>query len=229
MKNLIIVGLSSTSKLAYEFVQTHRLFNVIGFAVNKEYKHVETFKGLPVYSLEKLYLEVGHSDFEVFVALLWNHLNRDRRKLYEYCKAQGFQMANLVSPMAVVRSELNGDNCWIHDFVVVQNDTILESDIMVMAQSLIGAGCHVHSHCFLGAKSLLAGGCTIGEQSFMGLGSIVFDDTHIGAKCIVGGGTTVKRNMPDNSKWITNSDNMVLKQYTAEEVENKLVFSKNVR
>lgn len=229
MKNLIIVGLSTTSKSAYEFVQTHKLFNVIGFAVNQDYKNVETFKNLPVFSLENLFEEVGHPNFEVFVALLWNHLNSDRRKVYEYCKAKGYKLANLISPMAIVRSKLNGDNCWVHDFVVIQDDAVLESNIMIMAQSLIGASSHIHSHCFFGAKSLLAGGCIIGEQSFVGLGAIVFDDTHIGEKCIVGAGTSVKRNMPNYSKCIANSESVVFKQYTCDEIENKLVFTKNVR
>ena len=98
-----------------------------------------------------------------------------------------------------------------------------------MAQSLIGANCHIEPHCFFAAKSLLGGGSCVGEQSFIGFSSIVFDDTKIGKKCIVGACTAVKRNMPDYSKYITSSDNIVIKQYDEAEIESKLVFSKNKR
>lgn len=229
MEKLIIVGLSATSRLAYSFVQSHNLYNVIGFAVNRQYMDRETFCELPVYPLEDLSECMGTNQFSVFVAMLWNHLNADRRKVYEYCKAKGYKLANLISPLAVVRSEITGDNCWIHDHVVIQNDTKLGSNIAIMQGALIGADAVVESHCFFGAHSILAGGCTIGEQSFVGLHATVFDDTHIGKKCIVGACTAVKRNMPDFSKYITSSDNITIKEYPENVIEDKLVFSKNVR
>jgi len=229
MENLIIVGLSKTARHAYSFIKDHNLFNVIGFAVNEQYKTESSFLGLNVYSLERLKEEVEHDDFLVFVAMLWNHLNRDRKMVYDYCKKSGYRMANLISPLSSIRSELQGDNCWIHDYVVIQQDAKLGSDIAIMSGTLIGANTIVGSHCFFGAHSLLGGGSTVGEQTFVGLSSTIFDDTTIGKKCIVGACTAVKRNMPDFSKYVTPSDNIIIKQYTEEEVENKLVFSNNVR
>lgn len=229
MEKLVIVGIGANSRLALSFVQSHKLFEVIGFAVNEQYKERSEFCGLPVYSLEKLNEEIGETDFSVFVSLLWNHLNRDRRRVYEYCKEKGYRMTNLVSPLAVVRSPLEGDNCWVHDHVVIQNDTKIGSDVAIMQGTLIGADAVVGDHCFFGAHAILAGGCTLGEQSFVGIRATVFDDTHIGKKCIIGACTAVKRNMPAYSKYVTASDNIVIKEYSEDEIENKLVFSVNVR
>lgn len=229
MKNLIIVGLSKTSDHVYSFVKSHNLYNIVGFAVNEEYRKVSEYHGLPVYTLENLEEEYGSLDFCVFVALLWNHLNRDRKDLYDYCKSKSWEMANIISPTSIIRGELLGDNCWIHDYVIIQNNAKLESNIAIMAQTLIGANTHIGSHCFFGAKSLLGGGSTIGEQSFIGINSVIFDDTNVGRKCIIGACTSVKRNMPDCSKYITSSEDIVVRQYTEDEIEEKLVFSKNVR
>lgn len=229
MKKLIIVGVSKTALHVFNFVKYHNLYDVIGFAVNKEYKKDGAeFCGLPIFELESLDEAVRGIDFEVFVAILWNHLNKDRRKVYEYCKSRGYKLANLISPLAVVRGEIEGDNCWVHDYVVIQNDAHIGSDVFAMAYSLIGAYTHVGNHCFFGARSLLGGGSTIGEQSFIGLGATVFDDTSIGRKCLIGACTSVKRNMPDFSRYVTSSD-MIIKQYTENEIENKLVFSLNKR
>lgn len=228
MENLIIIGLSKTANHVYSFVKYHNLYNIIGFAVNEEYKTVDTYCDLPVYSLESLKTEVKE-EYSVFIAMLWNHLNGDRKKLYDYCKKQKFKLANIVSPLAVMRSPLTGDNCWIHDYVIIQNNTTIGSDVAIMGGSLIGANAFIGDHCFFGAQTVLGGGSTIGERSFVGIKATIFDDTTIGRKCIIGACTAVKRNMPDFSKYSTSSDNIVIKQYTEEEIDNKLVFSKNKR
>ena len=148
-KDLIIIGLGTNARHVYEFVKYYDLFNVVGFAVNESYRDSKLFYGLPVFSLERLVEEYGSEDFVVFVALLWNHLNGDRKKLYDYCQDRGYEMINLISPKAVVRGTITGNNCWVHDFVIIQNDAVLESDIAIMAYSLIGADTKVGSHCFL--------------------------------------------------------------------------------
>lgn len=229
MEKLIIVGISTTARHALSFIRMYKLYDVIGFAVNEEYKTKEEFCGLPVYSLENLREECKIQEFSIFIAVLWNHLNRDRKELYDKCKSYGYSFVNLISPLAVIRGNLKGDNCWIHDYVVVQNDAVIESDVLLMAYVLIGADTHVGAHCFFGARSLLGGGCVIGEQSFVGLNATIFDDTHIGKKCLVGACSAVKRNMPDFSKYVTSSADIVIKQYSENEIEDKLVFFKNRR
>lgn len=228
MDNLIIVGISKTAIHLYSFVTYHKMFNVIGFAVNKEYKTVDSFCGLPVYCLETIKTEV-QKDFYVFIAVLWNHLNRDRKILYNYCRNQELKLTNIVSPLAILRSPLTGDNCWIHDYVIIQNSTTIEADVAIMGGSLIGANAHIGAHCFFGAHSVLGGGSSIGESSFVGIKATIFDDVIIGKKCIIGACTAIKRNMPNYSKYSTSSENIVIKQYTEDLIENKLVFSKNVR
>lgn len=228
-ENLIIVGTSTNGRHAFEFVQMYGLYNVIGFAVNGRYKTSESFCGLPVYALEDLPKE-NLGDFKIFIALLWNHLNRDRRNLFEYCHDMGFAFANLISPNAIIReSSRIGQNCWIHDFSIIQNNAVVGDNVAIMAYALIGADTIVGNHCFFGARSLLGGGSKIGEQSFVGLNATIFDDTEIGDKCIVGACTAVKRNMPSYSKYVTNSDEIVIKHYPEDIIEEKLVFTKNKR
>ena len=82
-KNLIIVGTGANARHCYSFVRYHDLFNIKCFAVDRQYLGKASFCGCPVYPLEEIknYYEDGND--EVFVALLWNHLNSDRKNLYE--------------------------------------------------------------------------------------------------------------------------------------------------
>ena len=229
MEKLIIVGTSTNAHMAYEFNKMHRLYEVVGFAVNREYRNIETLYDLPVYCLEDLHQHYATTEVKLFVALLWNRLNSDRRKLYEYCKTLGYGIANLISPLTAVRSEIAGDNVWIQDFVVVQHNTKIGSDVVIMSHSLVGANSQIGDHCFLGAHSVVGGGTNIGEQSFLGLNATVFDGTTVGRKCIVGACSAVKRNMPDFSKCSTPTSDVVIKQYDEDEIEGKLLFRKNIR
>ena len=228
-EKLIIVGISTTSVQVLDFVKFHNLYEVIGFAVNSMYKNESEFQGLPVYSLETLKEECPYHDYKLFVAVQWNHLNRDRRILYEYCKANGFEMANIISPKAIVRCPIEKDNLYIDDNVVIMNGVELGNNCYFIASSICGPNVRLGDHCFLGVKSVIGGGCIIGEQSFIGLNATVFDCTQIGKKCLIGACAVVKRNMADFSKCATSFSSMLIKQYKEDEIEEKLVAAKNVR
>jgi carbonic anhydrase/acetyltransferase-like protein (isoleucine patch superfamily) len=145
-------------------------------------------------------------------------------------KSQNYLFANIISPTAIIRGDIIGDNCWFHDYVVIQNDATIYSDVMVMAYTLIGAHAVVESHCFFGTKSTLGGNSKVGEQSFIGINATIFDDVNVGNKCIIGACSAVNRNMSNFSLWKRNiiaTD--VIKQYAPDEIESKLAPNKNVR
>lgn len=229
MENIVIVGTSSTAACVYDFIEKYQLFNVVGFAVNKEYKQSETYLDKPVYELEKLFSVIDKERDYLFVAIQWNRLNADRRKVYELLKGEGYKFANLVSPLASFNGILIGDNCWITDFVCVEKDAVIGNNVFVKVGALIADQALINDHCFIGAKSTIGGGVKVGEQSFVGLGTIIFDDTTIGRKCIVGAATAVKRNLPDCCVYKTRAEQFVIKTYSEEEIENKLMFKKNIR
>lgn len=228
MERLIIIGLGTNARHVFEFVNDYKLYEVIGFAVDEQYRTETTFYDKPVYTIESLGEQIDKDKVKVFIALLWNHLNADRRDLYIRLKTQGYKFANIISPKAIIRGKIKGDNCWIHDFVVIQNDAEIGNNVAIMAFSLVGAHSKIEEHCFLGAKSTIGGNSFIGTQSFVGINCTVFDDTKIGSKCILGACTAIKRNMPDYS-YTKMSTVYEVKQYDSETIEEKLIFSKNVR
>ncbi len=226
---LVIIGTSKTAIHLFKFINEYDLFDVVGFAVDKEYITENSFQELPVFTIDNLAKVIDIEKDYVFIAMLWNRLNADRRNMYERLKGQGFRFANIISPNAKVRGLLTGDNCWIHDYVIIQNDAVIGTNVMLMAYTAVGAHSILGSHTFFGAKSSIGGGCKIGAQSFIGINSTVFDDTTIGEKCIISACTAIKRNMPNYSIWKVPEDSFIIKQYSEEEIENKLLFKRNIR
>lgn len=229
MKKILIIGISSTAIHALAFITSYKLYEVIGFAVDKEYRTMDHLKGLPVYNLDDIDSVFDKKNDVVFVALFWNRLNADRRKIYQTLKERAIKFANLISPTAIIRGEIRGDNCWIHDYVVIQNDAIVNSNVMVMAHAFIGSSTIISSHCFLGTKAVVAGECSVGIQTFLGINSTIFDGRKVGEKCIVGACTAVKRDLPDFTIIKTKAENYAISQRLESEIESKLLFKKNIK
>lgn len=229
MDKIVIIGISVSASNIYKFIEKYHLYEVVGFAVNQKYKTMDTYLGKPVFEIESLDQVIDKNKDYLFVAIMWNRLNADRRTVYEQLKTKGWKFANLVSPLASIYGRLEGDNCWITDFVCIDNDARIGNNVFVRVGALISDHVYVNDHCFIGAKSTVGGGVKVGEQSFIGLGAIIFDDTVVGRKCVVGAGTALKRNLPDFSVYKTTSNNFIVKEYPEIEIESKLLFRKNVR
>ncbi len=235
MSNLVIIGISDTADRIIRYVNRYRLFNVIGCAVDKMYlaenEYVTIGGGsFRVWDLEHLHEYIDIENDYVFVALLWNRLNADRRSLFEKVQQMNrFKFANIISPNAIVRGEIKGVNCWICDNVIIHELAVVEDDVFVMDKAFVGHRSVVKSHAFLAVGAMVMGSVVVGEQCFIGVNANIFDGTHIGNKCLVGACTYVKRNLPDFSTIKTPSDSFIIKTYSETEIENKWLARKNVR
>jgi len=230
MEKLIIVGTSTTAETVYKFILNYNLFQVLGFAVDDRKCSVsEEFCGLPVYEFENLPSTFNKQEDFLFVAIQWNRLNAVRRDVYNRLKSQSFKFANIISPNAILHTEISGDNCWICDGVVLENDVTIHSNVFIKTKATVLHFSEIHNHCFIGANSLLAGYSSIGEQTYIGVSSTIFDGVNIGRKCLIGAGVLVKRHTPSFTIVKSNNVGCTIIQSNEDEIENKLLVSLNIR
>ena len=234
MKNIVIIGISDTAGRVIQFIERYNLFNILGCSVSKEYlpKHNEILLGggkRKVCALEQLHEYIDIDNDLVFVAIFWNRLNADRRYLYEKVKAMGFRFANVISPNCSLRSRSIGENCWICDYVIAEEESVIGNNCSIQDGAFIGDWAHLEDHVFMAARSSVYGSTLIGEQSFVGINANVFDEVHIGKKCMIGACTIVKRNVPDFTVVKTINDGNVIKQYPEEVIESKWLAHHNTR
>lgn len=229
MEKLIIVGISTTARSIYKFVTDYNLFQVMGFVVDKEYKNTDYFCGLPVFDFDQLPDDFDKQQDFLFIAMEWNRLNADRRDVYNRLKNNSFKLANIISPSAIIHGNLEGDNCWICDYVVIENDVVIKNNVFVKTKATIAHLSMIDSHCFIGANSFLAGGVHVGEQTYIGISATIFNSVNIGKKCLIGGGVVVKRHVSDFTIVKTRNDDNVITEYSKDTIEQKLLASIKIR
>lgn len=232
-KDIILVGASDTADRLISFIEHYDLYNVKGCAVNQRYiengQDQVILAGAPrkLFPLEDID-NYRDTNTLFFVALFWNRLNADRREVFHKVKEQNLPIANIISPRASIRGDI-GTGCYIADFAIMQEHSVLGDDVWLMDGAFIGHKSEVKAHAFCAVRSVIMGACEIGTQSFIGVSSTIFDEVKIGDKCLVGASTIVKRNLPPYSVIKTSNSDNIIKQYTEDTIENKWLAHHNVR
>ena len=228
-QKLLIVGISTTARSIYSYVIDYKLFDLLGFVVDKEYKTIDSYCDKPVFTFDNLPSDFDKEEDYLFIAMEWDKLNATRKNMYLRLKSEGYKLANIISPYAIIHGNILGDNCWITDGVIIENDVNIYENVMIKSRATIAHLSTVEPHCFVGANSFLAGKVHLGEQTYVGISASIFNSVNIGKKCLIGACTYVKRHLPDCSVIKTKNDEFIIKQYGEDEIENKLLASIKIR
>src|SRR6478672_4053708 len=100
IKKLLIVGDGEFAEIAYEYFTHDSDYEVVGFAVEKAYRHKEIMYGLPVIDFEEIETKFPPTQHDIFVAVTFTQLNRVRTRLYESVKNRGYRCATYISSKA---------------------------------------------------------------------------------------------------------------------------------
>jgi len=198
-KQLIIVGAGATAELAFEYFMRDSGYEVIAFAVERQYIDEEQFLGLPVIDLEDIENIFSPDMHDVFVAVTFAKLNRIRTRLTQIVKSKGYQLASYVSTKAFVWDNVKlGEHCFILEDNTVQPYVEIGDNVVLWSGNHIGHHSRIQNNCFVSSHVVIAGFCDIGENTFLGVNSAIADDVKIGKDNWIGPGLTILKNTDEN-------------------------------
>jgi sugar O-acyltransferase (sialic acid O-acetyltransferase NeuD family) len=199
-KKLVLFGDSAYGEIAYEYFTHDSEYEVVAFTVSQEYLKNDSKFGLPVVPFEKVVEFYPPHSHEMHVALVYNQLNRLRRRFYEDAKAKGYRLANYVSTRAFVwRNVTLGDNVFIFEDNTVQPFVKLGSNLVLWSGNHIGHHSTLRDHSFISSHVVISGFCDIGESCFFGVNSTIGNNVTVGKDCLVGSGAMVVKDIPAGS------------------------------
>jgi sugar O-acyltransferase (sialic acid O-acetyltransferase NeuD family) len=196
-RKLMIVGDSAFAEIAYEYFTHDSEYQVVGFAVERDFWHRDQLFGLPVVALDEAPRRFAPGEHSFHAALVYTQGNRLRARLYRETKALGYVPASYVSSQAFVwRNARLGEHCFVFENNVVQPFVAIGDNCVLWSGNHIGHHSRIRDDCFVSSHVVVSGFCEIGNRCFMGVNSTVANNTTIGDDCVVGAGATVLGDVP---------------------------------
>ena len=198
---LVIVGDSAFAEVAYEYFTHDSPYEVVAFAVEREFRRKEELFGLPVVLFEELAAHFPPATHSFYAALVYTQGNALRRRLYEAAKAKGYAPASYVSSRAFVwRNVEIGEHCFVFENNVVQPFVKVGSNVVLWSGNHIGHHSSIGDHCFVSSHVVVSGFVHIGQSCFLGVNSTFANNLEVGNDCFIGAGALVVGDVGDGEK-----------------------------
>lgn len=197
-RKLIIGGDTAFAEIAYEYFTHDSDYEVVAFAVEREYLKRESLFNLPVLPFETLEQEADPAEHSVYVASVYTQLNRLRARLSQQAKAKGYALASYVSSKAFVwRNVTLGEHCFIFEDNTVQPFVTVGNNVVMWSGNHIGHHSTIRDNCFISSHVVISGFVDVGENCFLGVNATVANNLSIGRDCWVGPGAMILRDTPE--------------------------------
>ncbi len=195
---LVIIGAGEFGEIAYEYFTADSDYAVCAFAVEKEYLREDQLFGLPIIALEELPEKYPNQSYDVFVAVTYPKLNRERTRLYNICKQYGYKCASYISSRAFVWSNVSiGENVFIFENNVIQYHAKIGNNVILWSGNHIGHRSVIEDNCWLTSHDVISGFCRVGRNSFIGVNVTVGDRVTIAEDTVLGAGSVTVKDLSD--------------------------------
>jgi sugar O-acyltransferase (sialic acid O-acetyltransferase NeuD family) len=191
-ERLILIGTGAFAQVAFEYFTHDSPYEVVGFAVEKQYIDESHLFGVPVVPFEELTKHFAPADHHFFVAITYFGLNRVRARLCEAARGHGYRPASYVSPEAFVWKNVElGEHCFVFEKVVIQPFVKVGDNVIFWSGCFIGHHSTIANHCFVAAHSAVNGTASVGDYSFLGANSTIANHVTVADNCIISAGSHV--------------------------------------
>lgn len=205
-KPLIIFGTGKIAEVVSYYAMQECGLTVVGFTVDSNYKQSDTFLGKPVIAFEQLAAFYPVDQYNMFVAVGYQHLNRLRAEKYAAVKALGYQLTSIISPNASLARNIEyGENCFIMPPCIVHPCVQLGNNVFVWSGAMIGHHSVIADHCWFTSNCNIGGNVIMGQNCFVALNATIGHSVHIGSQCFLGANTLVTKDLADEKVVIAES------------------------
>ena len=198
MRDVVIFGMGQIAEVVHYYLITEGKRNIVAFTVDEAFRKADQLLGLPVVPFESIEEQYPPETCEMFVAVSFRRVNKDREEKTAAAEAKGYALASHVSPDATVwRGFVAQPNTIIMEHNVIQPFVTVGRNVIMWSGNHIGHHSRIEDNCFIASHAVISGGVTVGEGSFVGVNATVRDNVTIGRRNVLGAGTLILDDTPD--------------------------------
>ena len=204
MKKLIIFGIGEQAEMAYYYFKNDSKYDIMAFTVDKKYIDKETLFDLPIVEFESIENIYSEEEYELFIAIGYNKINKLREEKYLLCKEKGYKIASYISSKASIFTDKIGENCFILEDNTIQPYVEIGNNVTLWSGNHIGHHSIIQDNCFVTSHVVISGGCEIGENTFIGVNATLRDHIKIGKSNVIGAGALILNDTENNKVYMAN-------------------------
>lgn len=197
MTKLIIFGVSNFSRQLKWYIDNDDPRQVIGFCVDDQYFNEEEFQGLKVYKYSQL--KDLKEDFQILIGVGYTKMNDVRKKIFEKCLADGFQIASYIHSSNLIQAESIGVGNIILERNIIQPFTAIGDGNLIWCGITIAHENKIGNFNTIAGASSLAGRVKIGDNCFVGNSACIRDGVNLGNYVLVGASAYVSDDLEDEA------------------------------
>ncbi len=174
----------------------------------------KTLRNCPVYTFEEMISKYSSNDVEITLAV---GQPNDRKKLYDKVTSNGYRLATLVHPTAVImENTVIGSGSVISRNVIISCDAEISENVLVLPMVTMGNNCRIGSHSVISPHSAVCASVSIGTCVYLAVHTCIRESTSVGNNVIVSAGSAVLKDMGDDLIVQGNPARAILKNTTGE-------------
>lgn len=187
-KRLIIIGAGGHGKVVADAAHCQGKWDKIVF-IDDRYPSLAEVMGIEVVAQTNNIKQFCDENTEAIVAIGDNQI---RQRLQEYSINQGFSIATIIHPQAVVaQSSEIGNGSVVFAGAVINSEATIGYGVIINTGAIIEHDCVVGDWTHICPKVGCAGGVRVGSHVWIGIGANVIQNVNIGDHAKIGAGSVV--------------------------------------
>jgi sugar O-acyltransferase (sialic acid O-acetyltransferase NeuD family) len=204
MSRIVIFGTGKIADQAYFYLTNDSPHEIVAFTVDREYLSDEKKMGLPVVPFEEVQDVYSPNDYQMFVAVGYQDLNRFRAKKYEEARTKGYSLISYVSSRAANFGDIEiGDNCLVLEFAVLQPCSKVGNNVFIWSANHIGHHSRIGDHCYIAGNVVISGSTKVGAHCFIGVSATLGHEINVGEESFIGAGSLITKDVEPRSVYIS--------------------------
>lgn len=192
MARVVVFGTGQIAEVAWFYLTHDSQHEVVAFTVDRAYLDRDHFHGLPVVAFEDITTLYPPDQYQMFVSISYQQVNRLREAKYHAAKAKGYTLISYVSSRATLwPGAVIGDNCFIFEDNTIQPFTRIGNNIVMWSGNHLGHHSVIDDHTFVSSHVVISGSVHIGSHCFLGVNASIRDNIKLGSATVVGMGAMV--------------------------------------
>ena len=204
-KPLIILGNGGHAKVLLEILtdNNEKLLGTISNEKIDKQKNLPNIKWLGNDDDLKKY---GVDEIKIVNGIGFVPGQRKRIEIFEMLKKQKYLFKKIYHPSSFIsKSTEVAEGVQILSNAVISTGVSIGENTIINTGSIIDHDCIIERNCHVATGVTCSGNVHIHEGSFIGAGSVIINGITIGKNCIVAAGSVVYKDLPDNTKYVSNN------------------------